>query len=238
MAMSRESGAAPSGLARLLPSDRRAALALLRQARPRNAYLLAQIARGALGRDDLAGPLLGHWTDGVLDGVAVFGSNLVLSTPCSDAACEGFARYARAKGFRVWVAIGEDALIERFMATYGRTHRRIALERTGQRLYAMTHRPIAPDNDHGLRPADVREAVALMRLDGAMVTEELGFDPFARDPEAYRRGWLRRIREDRSWVVERAGELVPVALDHIVQVGRATPDKGLTVVTNDLVGRV
>ncbi len=213
MAMSRASGAVPSGLARLLPSDRRATVAFLRQARACNAYLLAQIARGALGRDDLAGPLLGHWSDGALDGVAVFGSNLVLSTPCSAAACEGFARYARAKGFRVWVTVGEDALVEDFMAAYGRTHRRIALERAGQRLYAMTHRPIAPDTDHGLRPADIREASALMQLDGAMVTEELGFDPFARDPEAYRRGWLRRIREDRSWVVERDGELI-FKVDH------------------------
>ena len=91
MAIGREPGSEANGLGRLRPRDRRAALAFLRQARPHNAYLLAQIGRGALSRDDLAGPLLGHWSDGTLDGIAIFGSNLVLSTPCSPVARDDFA---------------------------------------------------------------------------------------------------------------------------------------------------
>ena len=47
-----------------------------------------------------------------------------------------------------------------------------------------------------------------MHMDRAMVTEELGFDPFARDLESYRRGWKRRIREGRSWVVSRQNTLL------------------------------
>lgn len=213
MAIGREPYADREGLGRLRPRDRRAALAFLRQARPRNAYLLAQIARGALGRDDLAGPLIGHWSDGELDGIAIFGSNLVLSMPCSPVACDGFADYARAKGFRVWVAVGEDALIESFMASYGRARRPIVLERVGQRLYALRERPDAPVDPMDLRAADIREAEALMRVDREMVVEELGFDPFSRDLDGYRRGWHCRIREERSWIVERDGAIV-FKVDH------------------------
>jgi len=156
---------------------------------------------------------MGHWSDGALDGVAIFGSNLVLSSPCSPAARDGFATYARLKGFRVWVAVGEDALIAAFMEAYGRSRRDIVLERKGQRLYALRERPEDPGKVTGLRPADIREAEALMRLDRAMVHEELGFDPFQRDVEGYRRGWHGRIREERSWIVERGREII-CKVDH------------------------
>lgn len=213
LAIGREPHADRSGLGRLSPRDRRVVLAFLRQAPARNAYLLAQIARGALGRDDLAGPIIGHWSDGELDGIAIFGSNLVLSMPCSAAACGGFAEYARTKGFRVWVAVGEDALIASFMASYGRNRRPIVMERVGQRLYALSGRPEGPGESSQLRAADIREAEALMRVDRAMVVEELGFDPFSRDLDGYRRGWHSRIREGRSWIVTRDGEIV-FKVDH------------------------
>jgi len=174
---------------------------------------LAQIARGALGRDDLAGPILGHWCDGELDGVAIFGSNLVLSMPCSPEACASFAYYARTEGFRVWVAVGEDALIADFMTAYGRQRRPVVLERVGQRLYALRDRPDAPADPSDLRAADIQEAEALLRVDREMVVEELGFDPFSRDLEGYRRGWHCRIREERSWIVERDGVIV-FKVDH------------------------
>jgi ribosomal protein S18 acetylase RimI-like enzyme len=42
---------------------------------------------------------------------------------------------------------------------------------------------------------------AVVRADLAMVTEELGFDPFTAELEAYREGWKRRVREGRVSVV-------------------------------------
>ena len=113
----------------------------------------------------------------------------------------------------MWVAVGEDALIAAFMETYDRTRRDIVLERTGQRLYALRERPESSGPVVGLRPADIREAEALMGLDRAMVREELGFDPFQRDVDGYRRGWHGRIREERSWVVERDGQII-CKVDH------------------------
>ena len=211
-----------NGLSRLRPRDRRSVLNLLVPHAAQNAYILAQISRGALGRDDLAGPLLGHWSEGVLTGVAIFGSNLVLSTPCAPSARDAFARYARAEGFRVWVVVGEDATIDAFMRTYGRQTRSTLLERSGQKLYAIHAAPDLSGPVQGLRSAEIQETEALMCLDREMVVEELGFDPFSRDLESYRRGWKRRIREGRSWIIEREGEVLfkvdhSASSEHVIQ---------------------
>ncbi len=201
-----------AGIARLSAPNRWAALRLLRERPDYNAYLLAQIARGAIDHDDVAGPLIGYWLDGELVGVAVFGSNLVLSHPCADEAVVAFAKYARRSGFRAWVAVGEDGLLDRFMETYGRRQRGIRIERPGQLLFALRRDvldPPAPAADRSLRPADVTELEPVVRADRSMVMEELGFDPFIRDLDSYRRGWLRRVREGRCWVLtSQGGEVV------------------------------
>ena len=192
------------GLSRLTPRHRRAVVGLLRPRAPHNAYLLAQIARGALARDDVAGPLLGHWRGGELDGICVFGSNLVLSARASDAAVAAFAEYALRSRFRMWVTVGEDDTVDRFMAAYGRERRGIHIERGGQRLYALRQADLDPARASRtplLRPADVSELRLVMHMDRAMVQEELGFDPFALDLDSYRSGWIRRLREGRCWVV-------------------------------------
>lgn len=208
--------APPRGLARLRPRHRWAALRLLRQRPDHNAYLLAQIARGAIDHDDVAGPLVGYWEDDVLVGVAVFGSNLVLSTPCSDDAVVAFAGYARRSGFRAWVAVGEDGLLDRFMEAYGRRHRRIRVERSGQLLFGLPRgglRQGVLGPQRTLRPADVTELSPVVAADRSMVMEELGFDPFIRDLESYRRGWLRRVREGRCWVLTSVGGEVVFKVD-------------------------
>ena len=201
------------GLARLRPRDRKRVLAFLSAHSAQNAYLLAQVSRGALARDDLAGPIVGHWREGQLDGVAIFGSNLVLSTPCAGPARSAFAHYARMEGFRVWVLVGEDHCVADFMESYGRRTRHTLLERPGQLLYAMRSPPTEEAGAIDLRQADIKEAEALIRMDRAMVHEELGFDPFSRDLDSYRRGWKRRIREGRSFVVTRDGTLL-FKVDH------------------------
>ncbi len=99
----RERGAAASrldGLARLESRHRFAAVRFLAEEVAHNAYLLAQIDRGAIGRDDVAGPILGHWSGGALDGICVFGSNLVFSRPSSDVAIAAYLldRYGFAAG--------------------------------------------------------------------------------------------------------------------------------------------
>ncbi|MBD90779.1 MAG: hypothetical protein CL940_10605 [Deltaproteobacteria bacterium] len=181
-------------------------LDFLGQSAAANAYLLAQVARGALDRDDIAGPMIGSYRAGTLDGVCIVGSNLVISEPASDAAIDAFAEYARRQGIPFWVAVGPDATMDRFLTAYGRDTRKIHLERGSQLLYEL----VAQDLDEAyrsdtLRPALTEDLEALVALDLRMVSEEIGFDPFAQVQEAYRQGWLRRVRERRAWVVGPVG---------------------------------
>ena len=171
-----------------------------------NAYLLAQISRGALDRDDVAGPMIGHWRDGHLDGVCILGSNLVISEPASDEAIEAFGEYARRQGIPFWVAVGPDRTMSRFLESYGRETRRIQLERGDQVLYQLVAEDLDPAHRcPELRPAEVEDLEALVTLDLRMVSEEIGFDPFSQVLQAYRQGWLRRVREGRAWVVGPVG---------------------------------
>lgn len=194
-----------------MPADAHAARELLCLERPFNAYLLALIERGALGHDEIAGPIVGCWRGGQLEGICVLGSNLVISHPASVESIEMFADYARRCRAAFWVAVGEDGAIDRFMGLYGRQARDIRIERGGQLLFRLTVRPEAPEV--ALRRSEPEDLGALLRADRSMVLEELGFDPFESVGRAYRDGWLRRIREGRSWVVGDRGGPITFKVD-------------------------
>ena len=190
------------GLRRLGVEDLRHVKRFLRMNAPFNAYLLGQVERGALGLEAIAGPFWGFVENGQLVGVICSGSNLVLSYPCSNGAIEAFAQAARRSVYLVRVAIAEDGILDRFMCHYGRDFRPIAVEREGQILFGVTGDSlVSHERKARLRPAEVAELEPVMETDRLMIAEELGFDPFRRDPKIYRDGWLRRIRELRVWVV-------------------------------------
>lgn len=195
------------GLRRLSGRDRWEVLGFLRQHAEHNAYLLGQIARDALHRESIAGVFVGYYAGGQLEGMVCIGSNLVLSEPCSERALDGFAGFARSAGYLVRVAVGPDPQVDGFMRRFGRVDADIALERPAQLLYRVDHTTLDADATcPELRPADVSELERLLRTDLAMVVEELGFDPFSHDIMSYRRGWLRRIREQRAWVIGIIGQ--------------------------------
>jgi len=177
----------------------------LTQRTPYNVYLLAQIARGALTRDDVAGPLVGYrGRTGALEAVGICGSNLVLSYPSTATGLDAIADYTRRGGYLAQVVVGEDRTVDHFMTRYGRAARPVALERGGQHLFAASGAPTPPHRVRARR-ADTRELGAVLEADRAMVQEELGFDAFEGAEEAYRAGWLRRIREGRAWLVTQSG---------------------------------
>lgn len=190
------------GLCRLSAHDSVSVLRFLRSNAAFNAYLLGQIQRGGLGIETIAGPFWGFVRDGELCGVACSGSNLVVSYPCSDEAIESFAQAARRGVYLVRVAIAEDGILDRFMSHFGRQFRPIAMERAGQILFRVNEEELeSPPARVNLRPAEVTELDPVLAIDKLMIEEELGFNPFRRDPKIYRDGWLRRIRELRVWVV-------------------------------------
>ena len=190
------------GLCRLGVEDKAIAKRFLRQFGAHNAYLLGQIHRGALGSEAIAGPFWGFYRNEVLEGVACSGSNLVISYPATDESIEAFAQAARRGLYLIRVAIGEDRTIQKFMEHYGRNFRPVSLERGGQLLFKVTESTLqGPEPKATLRPGEVTELEPIMEMDCLMIEEELGFNPFRRDPRVYRDGWLRRIRELRVWLV-------------------------------------
>ena len=177
------------GLCRLNVEDSVVVMRFLKQNAAFNAYLMGQIQRGGLAMEALAGPFWGFVRDGALVGVACSGSNLVLSYPCSDEAVESFAQAARRGVYLVRVAIAEDQVLDRFMQHYGRRFRPIAMEREGQILFRVnTDLLRAPESRVRLRPAEVTELEPVMAIDRLMIEEELGFNPFRKDPKIYRDG--------------------------------------------------
>ena len=178
-----------------------------------NAYLFAQIERGALEVDHIAGPIVGYWHRESLEGIAIFGTNLVLSTPCSTSAAIAFAEFAQRQSLNPWVAFASDVTMQRFMEAYGEAAPPILSKREQQVLFELELEELIHDPSSTLRPADISELEELIVMDRAMVQEELGFDPFARDLESYRRGWKRRVREGRCWVATEEGRLV-FKVDH------------------------
>ncbi|MFT7579409.1 MAG: ribosomal protein S18 acetylase RimI-like enzyme [Myxococcota bacterium] len=203
------------GIRRLSGRDHWEVVRFLEPNAAQNAYLLGQVARGGLHRESVAGIFAGHWEQGTLTGVLCIGSNLVLSWPCNPAAIDAFATFSHDTGYAVRVVVGPDPLIAAFMERFRCTPQNIRLERPDQRLFAVTRGQLCgPAEPVELRPADVTELEVMVRTDLAMVNEELGFDPFSAEIGSFRRGWLRRIRELRSWVVGPVGGPIVFKLDH------------------------
>ena len=71
-------------------------------------------------------------------------------------------------------------------------------DRPGQPVYAISEPP-EPGNT-GLRPATPDDLELLGPACAAAHEEEIGTDPLARDPGAFRRRTLSQIDEGRSWL--------------------------------------
>jgi predicted GNAT family acetyltransferase len=186
----------------LQPRDRRQVVVHLAEHPAYNAFLLGQIARGALSSEAIAGVILGYFRGEVLAGVMCCGSNLVMSHGTVPEAITHFALFARQSPYVIRVIIGEDNVVDQFMEAHGRHPEAIALERSGQILFELHKGSMVFTGDEPrLRAAAVEELAPVMDLDRGMIGEELGIDPFKGEQRLYREGWLRRIRELRAWVI-------------------------------------
>ena len=121
--------------------------------------------------------------------------------------------------------------MDRFLTAYGRGTRTIHLERGSQLLYELVAEDLQETHrSDALRPAQTEDLEALVALDLRMVTEEIGFDPFAQVQEAYRQGWLRRVRERRAWVVGPVGGELSFKVDQSAVSDRAIQLAGIYTV--------
>lgn len=79
----------------------------------------------------------------------------------------------------------------------------------------------APE-EPGFRLAGAADLLAVARQSSDMRRHELGYDPYAEEPESFLNGIAWQIINERIWVLEEAGELV-----YHVMLGRWTPDWGV-----------
>lgn len=86
-----------------------------------------------------------------------------------------------------------------------------------QRLYVTREAPRARATAE-LRRARLAEWKKVALAGSAMEREDLGIDPAAEDPELHAASVKERLRDGRTWVVERQGEIV-----FQINVGTSTP---------------
>lgn len=195
------------------PVDREEVARFLRARPADNAYLLGQVTRGTR-EEALGGTLVGWWERGRLAGVALFGSNLVLSHGVSAAGVRALADAAAASDWVIKVVVGPDEVVRGFVEALAVAPGRVQLERGGQVLLQIDRDTLKRDaRSVELRPALPSECDRMMAIDLEMVREELGIDPFSEDLEAFQRGWERRIAEWRAWVVGAVGGPIVCKVD-------------------------
>lgn len=179
-----------------------------------NAYLLGHVARGGLDAESASGTMLGWWADGHLAGVALIGSNLVLSHGVPRTASDAFARFTSTAACQIRVIIGPEDIVPAFTEALALPAERIQLERANQVLLQVDKQTLRGDaRSVELRPAQANELDLMMAVDLQMVKEELGIDPFSSDLPGFQRGWQRRILEWRAWVAGPLGGPIHCKVD-------------------------
>ena len=156
-------------------------------ASPIERVFLEDVARRGLGR--FAALANAH---GGLSALCHAGANIVPS----GSGCAAFAEFAAQSDVRM--LIGEEGAVSDLWAAAAPRLPEPRQDRPGQPVFVMRTPP--PPGDTGLRPATPADVTRLVPACAAAHELELGIDPLARDPEAFRWRTAAQIDEGRSWV--------------------------------------
>jgi uncharacterized protein len=153
---------------------------------PIERVFLEDVARRGLGR-------FCAFADGRrLDAVCHVGANVVPS----GRGCGRFADAAAAG--RARMIIGDERAVGELWDAARRALPRPRDDRPGQPVYVIDEPP--EPGDSGLRTATADDYELLVPACAAAHEEEIGVDPLARDPEAFRWRTRAQIEEGRSWI--------------------------------------
>jgi len=146
--------------------------------------------------EDVARRNLGRFTaftqNGRLTALCHVGANVVPSgTECGRFAAAAARGQAR-------MIIGDEQAVGELWAALARHMPRPRDDRPGQPVYALSTPP-SPGRS-GLRRATEEDFDLLLPACAAAHEEEIGVDPMARDPEAFRWRTRSQIEEGRSWI--------------------------------------
>ncbi len=148
-------------------------------------------------------------TNGQLEGVALVGHATLMET-VSDRALSLLAQVAQ-QCPTTHLIMGEKERVAEFWSHYtsaGRRHRLACREW----LYELDS-PVAPPNvtvasASGLRPAMAKELELVMPVQAELAFAESGINPMQVDPNGFRARCLRRIEQQRTWVVVEDDRLI------------------------------
>lgn len=142
-------------------------------------------------------------TTGELSGVALVG-HLTLVEARTEAALAALADHARGENWDVRLLLGEEDVIGSFRKRYFPADQQpclICSELLFEQRFPVEVRQFV----ESLRLATGDDLQQVVEIHAQMAFAESGVDPLAVDPEGFRARTLRRIEQERTWVL-RAGE--------------------------------
>ncbi|HEX5966046.1 MAG TPA: GNAT family N-acetyltransferase [Pyrinomonadaceae bacterium] len=144
-------------------------------------------------------------TNGQLEGVALVGHATLMET-VSDRALALLASVAQ-QCPNTHMIMGEKERVDDFWSHYASAGRRQRLT-CREWLYELSW-PTAPlSSASDLRPATAEEIELVMPIQAELAFEESGVNPLKVDPKGFRARCLRRIEQERTWVVVEDDRLV------------------------------
>ena len=142
---------------------------------------------------------------GRLEGVALIGHATLMETT-TDRAIEAFAEIAQ-QTTNTHMIMGEQERIEDFWNYYAEGGQEMRL--ACRELLFELRWPIAVDEKVAeLRLATADDLELVMPPQAQMAFDESGVNPMEKDPEGFRQRSLRRIEQDRTWVLVEDGKLL------------------------------
>lgn len=163
--------------------------------------------------------------DHKLEGVALIGHSILFHA-FTEGAIEGFASLAR-QGALSHLLMGEHAAVQRFWSFFadeGQEPRQVCPV-----LFLHRGEPFEPHREiAGLRLAIPEDLELVVRAQAAMAFETSGVDPLQKDPIGFRQRYLRRIDQNRVWVLMKGRRLI-FKLDVIADTPEATYIEGVYV---------
>ena len=160
-----------------------------------------------------------------LEGVALIGHSILFDA-LSESAIEGFASVAR-RDPSPHLLMGEHNAVQRFWSYYaeeGQTPRHVCPVLFLRRDEQFQPRQDVPE----LRLARPEDLELVVRAQAAMAVETSGVDPLRKDPIGFRQRYLRRIDNNRVWVLMQNRRLI-FKLDVITETPDATYIEGVYV---------
>jgi len=143
--------------------------------------------------------------NGRLEGVALVGHATLMET-VSDRALRALARVARDCSYTHMI-MGEQDRVADFWSGYSENGQEPRLA-CREWLLELQVPDSTVESVPGLRLATEAELEFVMPIQAQLALEESGVDPSKIDPEGFRKRCLRRIQQQRTWVLFEDGKLI------------------------------